>query len=50
MVVMANSADVLDEMKKKSLDVVAIQHQDDFMLVWVVNKYGEMSFIQLNSK
>jgi hypothetical protein len=50
MVGMANSADILDELKKKNLDVVAVQRQDGDMIVWVANQYGEMSFIQINSK
>jgi hypothetical protein len=50
MVVMANSVAVLDELKKKNLTVVAIQHQDGLMVFWATNAYGEMTFMQINSK
>ena len=50
MVVMTNSADILDELKKKNLNVVAVQQQDGDMVVWATNPYGEMVFIRINSK
>lgn len=50
MVSVKSTLELLEDIKKKNLTVVAVQQEEGISIFWLTNSYGDMWFVQVNSK